>query len=89
MAQQAVIDRNKRKAESLYKDIYILHGECLRIASHCLTLGFSYDKKINMKKVKDLENLSDNIMFLISDIKQQLHHGEIDRMYDYPFPIMF
>jgi hypothetical protein len=72
MAQQAIIYRNS--AEDVYRHYYMLHGECLRLASVCSSIGFSYDKEINNNKILSIEEMSDNIMLLVSDLKNKLNN---------------
>jgi hypothetical protein len=72
MAQQAII---QQKTEDVYKQFYVLHGECLRLASVCSSLGFSYDKEININKVSTIEDITDNISKLVSNVKTNLHNS--------------
>lgn len=80
MAQKAVIERKQDNSNGLYRDYYMLHGECLKIASHCYSLGFSYDYEINMRKVEDLEEISDTIMILIDDLKRKLKKSRGEKL---------
>jgi hypothetical protein len=72
MAQQAIIYKQRSTAEDVYRHFYVLHGECLRLASVCSSLGFSYDKDININKIEQMEDITDNILLLVDEVKNKL-----------------
>jgi hypothetical protein len=64
-------------AEDVYRHYYVLHGECLRLATLCTSLGFSNDKEMNVDKIEQMEEISENIFILSDEVKKKLESPQL------------
>lgn len=78
MAQQQIAQNNRIQAEEVYRHYYVLHGECLRLASVCSSLGFSYDRDLNSNKVVNIEDIIDNIAIFVDVVKNKLDNPNLN-----------